>query len=595
MKGDEVGRFSKRQLGVVVAAAFAVTMAVPIGAAVAAPGPVATAAGTGAGLPDDDRPSPEAKAQRQRAADALEREILSGGRQSRATGEPGTVDSLKISGTHKVFVLAVEFGDKTTPEIGGPAGPVHNGIPKPDPKKDNGTYWVPDFNQAHYQKLLFGDQQPSFKDFYRQQSQGRFGVEGQVTNWVKVPYSEAYYTAQGSMDKLISDGFADWVAQRKAGGATDADIKKELAQYDNWNRAKHLDQPDGQLDHLMVLHAGVGAETFGSHLDPRVKEVIWSHSSATDKPVAIGTTGVAASDYTIEPENAGVGVLAHEFGHDLGLPDFYDYSGNGCAEDPLACQDNATGFWTVMSGGSWLSNSDKVRGTAPGGFGPWEKLMLGWLDYQAVRYGQEANVRIDAPNAKQGANPQALVVILPPGQDGKGRYYLVENRRNIGYDQDLQHAYFNSYGATLFQRFAYQPGMLVWYWNRAQKDNNVSEHRGAGQVLPVDARVSPIISDDGRAIRPRVQMYDAAFTLSATKPLNLTWDNTTPDGVKYTAKVTQPAQPAQPTFDDRNSWYDPRAWRSSVDVPKTGTVISLFGEQRGGRTVDIGVSFPGAH
>ena len=40
----------------------------------------------------------------------------------------------------------------------------------------------------------------------------------------------------------------------------------------------------------------------------------------------------------------GLGVFAHEFGHDLGLPDYYDTAGG----------ENSTAFWTLMSSGSWL-------------------------------------------------------------------------------------------------------------------------------------------------------------------------------------------------------------------------------------------------
>ena len=37
--------------------------------------------------------------------------------------------------------------------------------------------------------------------------------------------------------------------------------------------------------------------------------------------------GIWAADYTVHPENGGLSVIAHEFGHDLGLPDEYDTSG----------------------------------------------------------------------------------------------------------------------------------------------------------------------------------------------------------------------------------------------------------------------------
>ena len=109
-------------------------------------------------------------------------------------------------------------------------------------------------------------------------------------------------------------------------------------------------------------------------------------------------------DYTTEPENGGLGVFSHEFGHDLGLPDLYDTAGG----------DNGTAFWTLMSGGSWLNHGTDSIGTTPGYMGPWEKLQLGWLDYKTVPFGQDTTVKLgQADLATKSDSVQALVVPLP--------------------------------------------------------------------------------------------------------------------------------------------------------------------------------------
>ncbi|WP_406631743.1 hypothetical protein [Amycolatopsis sp. WGS_07] len=217
--------------------------------------------------------------------------------------------------------------------------------------------------------------------------------------------------------------------------------------------------------------------------------------------------------------------------------------------------------------------------------------MLGWVDYTAVRYGEGGDVSLDASNAKQGDNSQALVVILPKGPDGKGRYYLAENRRYAGYNSDLRRAYFRSDpDSSIVQRFGYQPGMLLWYWNRSYTDNRMAEHPGAGQVIPIDAHPDQISSDDGREASVGVQMYDATFTLTPTPALDLRWSNRNEDNIKYQAKISAPSAPAQPAFDDR-LWAAKKLPGTAVKVPDTGTSITLAGEALDGGTVTVRLVF----
>ncbi|NEB04859.1 immune inhibitor A domain-containing protein [Streptomyces sp. SID13726] len=324
--------------------------------------------------------------------------------------------------TDRIFTILVEFGDQVDPRYGGTAGPLHNQIAKPDRKVNNSTAWQADYNQAHFQDLYFGDGNASVKSYYEKQSSGRYSVEGEVTDWVKVPYNEARY---GSNDAAtgawyaVQDGVDAWVAEREAAGDTAAEIAAELAEFDQWDRYDFdgdgdFNEPDGYIDHFQIVHAGEDESAGGG---AQGADAIWAHrwyAFGTDVGATgpsgnklggtqIGDTGVWVGDYTIQPENGGLGVFAHEYGHDLGLPDEYDTSGGG---------ENSTGFWTLMSSGSWLGTGKDSIGDLPGDMNAWDKLQLGWLDYDVAKAGKRSTHKLGVAeyNTK---NPQALVVQLP--------------------------------------------------------------------------------------------------------------------------------------------------------------------------------------
>ncbi|MEU7717164.1 immune inhibitor A domain-containing protein [Streptomyces tibetensis] len=329
--------------------------------------------------------------------------------------------------TDKIFTILVEFGDKVDSRYGGTAGPLHNAIPKPDRKKDNSTAWRADYDQEYFQDLYFGHGKgvDSVKTYYEKQSSGRYSVDGEVSDWVKVPYNEARYgnnacgdTNCPSVWNVVSDGLNSWVAQQKAAGRTDAQIKADVARFDEWDRYDFdgdgdFNEPDGYIDHFQIVHAGEDESAGGG---AQGTDAIWAHrwyAFGTDAGATgpannklggakIGDTGIWVGDYTVQPENGGLGVYAHEYGHDLGLPDHYDTSGG----------ENSTGFWTLMSSGSWLGTGRNEIGDLPGDMTAWDKLQLGWLNYDKAKAGVNSwhKLGVAEYNTK---HKQALVVDLP--------------------------------------------------------------------------------------------------------------------------------------------------------------------------------------
>ncbi|MDX8146660.1 immune inhibitor A [Lentzea sp. BCCO 10_0061] len=346
---------------------------------------------------------------------------------------------LKREKTDKIFVILTEFGNErhpdypdrdTNPATPGPQrfdGPAHNQIPEPNRAVDNTTIWRKDFSQKYFQDLYFSRKKDanSVANFYDKQSSGRYTVNGLVTDWVKVQYNEARYGRSNGYPcndnicnnsrELIKDAVTQWVADQKAAGKTTEQIKAALAEYDQWDRYDYdsdgdFNEADGYIDHFQIVHAG-GDQADGDPLQG--EDALWSHrgyayKNYTSGPgsnklggAQIGDTGIWVGDYTVQPENGGVSVFAHEYGHDLGLPDHYDTNGGT----------NGVNWWSIMA-----QNRVNAPGEAPGEraneFSAWDKLQLGWLDYEVAVAGQERVFDL-GPHEYNSAKAQGLVVVLP--------------------------------------------------------------------------------------------------------------------------------------------------------------------------------------
>jgi immune inhibitor A len=357
---------------------------------------------------------------------------------------PNQFVELAQTGEDKIFTVLGQFGNvdanhtshnQVDSLIAGEAigaiqhdgadGPLHNQIAKPDRHVDNTTIWTADFSKAYFKDLLFSraTNRNSMANFYSELSSGAYSVSGDVTNWVTVPNNAASYGGDYCGDIVctdtwlfVNDSVDAWTA---ASGKTTAQLNAYLAQFDVWDRYDrdgdmNFNEPDGYIDHFQSVHAGQGEEVGGGD---QGEDAIWSHRWYTyffaDGPdgagpgglggLKIGNTNYWIGDYTIEPENGGVGVFSHEFGHDLGLPDMYDTSGG----------ENSTAWWTLMSQGSYGTGNLTDIGSKPIPMGAWEKLVLGWEDPAVYDYTDSATVTL-GPSIRQSKNgKQSLVVLLP--------------------------------------------------------------------------------------------------------------------------------------------------------------------------------------
>ena len=172
---------------------------------------------------------------------------------------------------------------------------------------------------------------------------------------------------------------------------------------------------------LVVFFAGTGRE---SHVDAGDPGDPWSNYTALMPPrLGFADAVVVAEDEV--PPFSNFGVLCHEFGHLLGLPELYATGG---------APQEGIGVWGLMGQGTWLG-----KGDAPPQMDAWSKQALGWVDVETVD--------ADARGVALPAVERTPRVVRIPVVGGDAReYYLLENRQRLGADASLPGA-----------------GILVWH------------------------------------------------------------------------------------------------------------------------------------
>ena len=263
----------------------------------------------------------------------------------------------------------------------------------------------------------------SVKDFYNEVSYGNINIESTVSQWVNLPNTAAFYGA-GNPDANSRQMVIDAI------NALDA-VGFDFSTMDG--------NADGEVDGLDIIHSGGGQEFSGNSAN-----YIWSHQWELAAPVT--KDGVTMQLYHTEAERRGwdsvpssqglarVGVICHETGHFLGLPDLYDYDGDS----------EGLGDFCLMAGGSW----NGTNGTSPAHPSAYCKSRLGWVTPVTI----SASGSYSLPRIED--SDTAMYKFSGAGFPAT-EYFLMENKQGFGFDAALP-------GTTR--------GILIWHVDEAIAD-----------------------------------------------------------------------------------------------------------------------------
>jgi M6 family metalloprotease-like protein len=264
----------------------------------------------------------------------------------------------------------------------------------------------------------------SARDYFNDNSMGSFIPQFDVVGPYKLPQVMSYYGGNDSseQDKNPRQMVID------ACGAANNDVN--FAQYDT--------DGDGIVDNVFIYYAGY------NEAERAPANTIWPHRW-TLANYSTKFDGVSIFDYACTSElrgasgsnMCGIGTFCHEFGHVLGLPDYY--ATNDAKHQTLS-------DWNIMDNGAYLN-----MGKTPPSYSAFDRFYLNWLVPTEIKKPGLYTLENLATSNKADIFTQYGNHNLVGSNPSPVEFFTVENRQNSGWDKYLpghgmlvSHIYYNA-------------------------------------------------------------------------------------------------------------------------------------------------------